>query len=80
MGKDGGGGDGYGGYSYSAPVTNTMYDVHIATLQIIENQLARLHKTLERGDGDDDTTQELISDLQNELVRLSKQFADAETK
>lgn len=79
MGKDGAGGS-YGGpmYSYSEPVKKTIHDVHIATLQVIENQLARLHKTLERGDGDDDVTQEQITQLQDELCRLSESLGDAE--
>ena len=59
---------------------NTIYDVHINTLQVIDNQLVRLHSTLARGDGDDDVTQDQITQLQDELVRLSEQFADAEVE
>ena len=77
MGKDSGGDFG-GGYSYSVPVKKTIYDVHISTLQVIENQLARLHETLRLGDGDDDVTQEQITQLQDELCRLSQSLGDAE--
>lgn len=66
------------GWSTSSPVKKTIHDVHISTLQVIENQLARLHKTLERGDGDDDVTQEQITQLQDELCRLSESLGEAE--
>lgn len=61
-------------------MAQNIFDIHISTLQVIENQLVRLHSALERGDGDDDVTQEQITQLQNELVRLSEQLADAETE
>lgn len=79
MGKDGGGGDGsYYSSTTTTPTTKTIFDVHITTLQVIENQLARLHITLQRGDGDDDTTQEQITQLQDELCRLSEELGTAE--
>lgn len=80
MGKDGGGGDGAGGYSYSStkPADKTIFDVHIATLQVIENQLVRLHKALNCSDGDTDVTQEQITQLQDELCRLSEALGEAE--
>lgn len=59
-------------------MSKTIHDIHIATLQVIENQLARLHRALERGDGDDDVTQEQITQLQDELCRLSESLSDAE--
>lgn len=61
-------------------MASTIFDVHINTLQVIENQLGRLHATLMRGDGDDDVTQEQISHLQDELVRLSRVLGEAEIK
>lgn len=67
-------------WSSTTYAPKTVYDVHIATLQVIENQLARLHKTLERGDGDDDITQEQITHLQDELCRLSESLGNAEIK
>ena len=57
-----------------------IFDIHIATLQVIDNQLARLHTAMSRGDGDDDVTQEQITQLQEELVRLSEQLADVEVE
>lgn len=80
MGKDGGGGVGSGYSSTTYQAEKNVFDLHIATLQVIENQLARLHRTLERGDGDDVVTQEQITQLQDELVRLSEQLADAEVE
>ena len=59
-------------------MSKTIHDIHIATLQVIENQLTRLHRALERGDGDDDVTQEQITQLQDELCRLSESLGDAE--
>lgn len=59
-------------------MANTIYDIHIATLQVIENQLVRLHEALSRADGDDDVTQEQITQLQHELIRLSESFSAAE--
>ena len=59
-------------------MANTIHDVHIATLQVIDNQLARLHTALRSGDGDDDVTQEQITQLQEELARLSESLGDAE--
>lgn len=59
-------------------MANSIYDIHIATLQVIDNQLIRLHNTLLRGDGDDDVTQEQITQLQEELVRLSASLSNAE--
>lgn len=81
MGKDGGGGIG-SGYSSRTTVQaqKNIFDLHIATLQVFENQLARLHRALERGDGDDDVTQEQIAQLQDELVRLSEQYSDLEVE
>lgn len=61
-------------------MANSIYDVHIATLQVIDNQLTRLHQTLLRGDGDDDVTQEQITQLQEELARLSQSLGDAEVE
>jgi len=55
-----------------------IYDVHINTLQVIENELGRLHNTLRFGDGDDDVTQEQITLLIEELTRLSESLGDAE--
>lgn len=78
MGKDSAGGDGGSMYSYSTPVQQTIFDVHIATLKVIENQLVRLHKALNSGDGDTDVTQEQITQLQDELCRLSESLGDAE--
>lgn len=81
MGKDGGGGDGGSYYSSSTTTTpskTTIFDVHIATLQIIENQLVRLHDALNRSDGDTDVTQEQITQLQDELCRLSEELGTAE--
>lgn len=79
MGKDS---EGYGGvgssYTSSTPVKSTIHDIHIATLQVIENQLERLHASLQRGDGDDDVTQEQITQLQDELCRLSESLGEAE--
>lgn len=59
-------------------MAQNVFDVHIATLQVIENQLVRLHRALERGDGDDDVTQDQISHLQNELCRLSNSLGNYE--
>lgn len=59
-------------------MANSIYDVHINALQLMENELARLHETLARGDGDDDVTQEQISAMINELSRLSRSLGDAE--
>lgn len=61
-------------------MASSVYDIHIATLQVIENQLVRLHRALERGDGDDDVVQEQITHLQEELVRLSASLSDVEIK
>lgn len=58
----------------------TIYDVHIAALQTLDKELERLHKTLNYGDGDDDTTQEQITQIISEIARLSEQLADAETE
>ncbi len=59
-------------------MASTVIDIHISTLQVVENQLSRLHATLMRGDGDDDVTQAQITQLQEELIRLSKQLANYE--
>ena len=59
-------------------MSNSIYDVHINALQVMENELARLHNTLSRGDGDDDTTQAQISAIINELNRLSNSLSEAE--
>lgn len=56
------------------PDLRVIYDMHIATLRVIENQLVRLHESLEMSYGDDDVTQEQISALQEELVNLSQSF------
>lgn len=56
---------------------STVYDKHSQVLQAIEDQLGRLHGALARGDGDTDVTQEQISQLQDELVRLSEVLCDA---
>ena len=56
----------------------TIYDVHIAALQVVENELRRLHQTLREGNGDDDTTQDQIANLHAELARLSESLGDAE--
>lgn len=80
MGKDGGGGLGSGFSSRTTvkqPEKN-VFDLHIETLKVIDNQLKRLHDALNRGDGDDDVTQEQITQLQDELCRLSEQLGDAE--
>lgn len=77
IGSGGTGTGGYGTFSSTVP-EKTIHDLHIATLQVIENQLERLHGSLQRGDGDDDTTQELIGQLQDELVRLSESLGNAE--
>lgn len=61
-------------------MAQNIFDIHISTLQVIENQLVRLHRALERGDGDDDVTQEQITQLQDKLVRLSEQLANAEVE
>lgn len=61
-------------------MANSIYDVHIATLHIIDNQLNRLHESLRLGDGDDDVTQAQITQLQEELARLSQTLGDAEVK
>ena len=78
MGKDGGGGTSGGMFITTTKSSGTVYDLHISTLQIIENQLIRLHLTLERADGDIDVTQEQIGQLQDELCRLSQSLGDAE--
>lgn len=80
MGKDGGGGDGggYGGSTYTTVVSKTIHDVHIAALQVIENELERLHKSMQMADGDVDVMQEQIGNLHDELVRLSEALGDAE--
>ena len=80
MGKDGAGGVGSGYSSTYRQAEKNIFDLHIATLQVIENQLKRLHESLLRGDGDTDVTQEQITQLQDELCRLSEQLADAETE
>lgn len=67
-------------WSSTTYAPRTIYDVHIATLQVIDNQLARLHETLRLGDGDDDVTQEQITQLQEELARLSESLGDAEVE
>lgn len=57
----------------------TIYDVHIETLKAIDAELNRLHITLSKqNNGDDDVTQEQISTLVNELVRLSEALGEAE--
>ena len=61
-------------------MANTIYDVHIETLKLIDIELNRLHISLNRDDGDCDVTQEQISTLINELVRLSEQLSDAEVE
>lgn len=70
---------GYATTPYTTKATNrTIIDVHINTLQVIENQLARLHKSLDSGDLSEDSANELISQLQDELVRLSDFLGNAE--
>ncbi len=59
-------------------MANSIYDVHIAALQVIENELQRLHHDLRVSAGDDDVTQEQITELHNELARLSESLGDAE--
>lgn len=81
MSKDGAGGGSYGGYSSRTTVKQpekNVFDLHIETLKVIDNQLKRLHDALNRGDGDDDVTQEQITQLQDELCRLSEQLGDVE--
>jgi hypothetical protein len=59
----------------------SIYDVHIEVLKVIDNELNRLHVTLtKQNNGDDDVTQEQITTLINELVRLSEQLGDAEVE
>jgi septal ring factor EnvC (AmiA/AmiB activator) len=82
MGKDGGGGDGgsYFSSTTTTPAKKTIHDVHIATLQVIENELQRLHHDLRVSAGDDDETQSQINNLHEELARLSEQLGDAEVE
>lgn len=81
MGKDGGGGDGAGGYSYSTYGPTTIHDVHIEALRVIDRELERLHVTLSKNNnGDDDVTQEQIGTLIEELTRLSESLGDAEVE
>lgn len=65
-------------WSSTTYAPKTIYDVHIANLQVIENELQRLHHDLRVSAGDDDETQSQIDNLHRELARLSKQLADAE--
>jgi cob(I)alamin adenosyltransferase len=59
----------------------TIHDVHIEVLKAIDNELNRLHTTLaKQNNGDDDVTQEQITTLIDELVRLSEQLGDAEVE
>lgn len=67
-------------YGYSSSTTTnekTIFDVHLATLQLIENQLERLHNALKYSDGNNEITQVQITQLQNELCRLSVEFSKA---
>ncbi len=84
MSKDGLGGmsGGCGGScacsTKSSKADKSIHDVHIKALEVIDKELERLHNTLRSADGDDDVTQDQITTLIEELVRLSEQLADAE--
>lgn len=81
MGKDGGGGGQVNSCNHTTTkASKTVFDVHIALLQLIENELLRLHNDLSMSNGDDDTTQSQIGELHSELARLSEQLADAEVE
>jgi len=70
-----------GMFSSTTIAPKTIYDVHIEVLKSIDKELDRLHKTLsQNNNGDDDVTQEQITTLVDELVRLSEQLADAEVE
>jgi hypothetical protein len=72
MGKDGAGGS-YGSTSQTKTVVvKDVSDTKIAALLIIDRELQRLHEALEMGSGDEDETQSQISDLQEELIRVSR--------
>lgn len=57
---------------------NQVFNLHINLLQVIENELGRLHANLNIGAGDEDTTQEQISNLHEELSRLSESLNEIE--
>jgi DnaJ-domain-containing protein 1 len=59
-------------------MANSIYDVHIAVLQTLDNELVRLHNALSFEHGDVDVTQEQITQVIEELARLSEQLGDAE--
>ena len=68
-------------FSSTTIAPKTIYDVYIEVLKAIDNELNRLHITLsQNNNGDDDVTQEQITTLVDELVRLSEQLADAEVE
>lgn len=55
-----------------------IFQLHIEALKIIHAELDRLHTQIERGDGDSDTAQEQLGELQGELIRLSNALSDKE--
>ena len=55
-----------------------IFTLHIETLKVIEREMERLHVLIQRGDDDNDVTQSQLSDLHNELIRLSNQFSNKE--
>lgn len=80
MSKDGAGGGSYstscGGSCKCKPQESTTSNVHVATLAIIDRELARLHQTLREGNGDDDVTQDQINNLHEQLIDLSERLTD----
>ena len=59
-------------------MAESIFDVHIETLKIIEKEMERLHTLIQRGDADEDVSQEQLGNLHNELVRLSEALSDKE--
>ena len=82
MGKDGGGGDSVGGYSYSSTTpSKDIFDIHIETLKLIGAEMARLHQQISDDNGDHiELYVERLEQLHTELCRLSEALSDAEVE
>lgn len=75
MGKDGAGGAGTscsGNCKCKSAGSVQNQDAYLATLVVLNKELDRLHRLLDNGDGDSDEVQMQLSNIQDELIRVSR--------
>ena len=55
-----------------------IFDLHIQVIKSIDEEMQRLHELIQRGDGNEDVSQDQLDDLHQELIRLSISFSHKE--